>query len=224
MATRWLSTERAVLAPQAEVLPPGGKVEAGRGQASVSYLDSGVRRVFSLGRLKLDPTRLGWTVFVEDATYGNGHPLGPCAVWVRPPEKSQEDRVRESLRGERGGEDWENGYRRPTPGQALPARLVLDLARWVRPALAFVADRRDLGRLRLDRDVGSGGGALGRRGRQEERRGSVRSHLRQPRHRLAVAAGPTPVDALMVLDLQGRAGAAAPEGHGRFPGRARHPT
>jgi hypothetical protein len=148
MATRWLPMRRAVLALQAEVLPPGGRVEADRGEASVRYLDSGIRRVFSLGRLKHDLTRLGWTVFIEDATYGNGYPLGPCAVWVRLPEKSQEDKVRERLRGERG-EDWENGYRRPTPSQAPPARLVFDLARWLRPALAFVADRQDLGRLLL---------------------------------------------------------------------------
>lgn len=148
MAARWLPMNDAVLALQAEVLPPGGTVRAGRGEVSVCYLDGGVRRVFSLGRLKHDPTRLGWTVFIEDATYGNHHPLGPSAVWVRPPEKSAEDRVREHLRGE-DPEDWENGYRRPAPSQSLPARLVFDLARWVRPALVFVADRRDLGRLLL---------------------------------------------------------------------------
>jgi hypothetical protein len=140
--------ERVVLALQAGVLPSEGTVQAGRGQTSVCYLDSGVRRVFSLGRLKHDPTRLGWTVFIEDATYGNHHPLGPSAVWVRPPEKSDEDRVRERLRGE-DPEDWENGYCRPTPGQGLPARLVFDLARWVRAGLGFVTDRRDLGRLLL---------------------------------------------------------------------------
>jgi hypothetical protein len=42
--------KRVILALQAEVLPPGGKVEAGHGEATVSYLDSGIRRLFMLGR------------------------------------------------------------------------------------------------------------------------------------------------------------------------------
>jgi hypothetical protein len=149
MANRWRPMGDVAQALQAELLPPDGELEAGRGVATIRYLDWGLRRVFWLGADRYDRERVVWEVFVEDATYGNGSPLGPCAVWVRPPEKPVEAKAREAVSGERG-EDWENGYRRPTPGQGLSARLVFDLARWARPALAFVADRRDLGYLLLN--------------------------------------------------------------------------
>ena len=138
----------AVRALQTEILPPGGRLEVGRGEATVYYVDSGLRRVFRLGPGR-DPMRVHWGVFVEDGTYGNGQPLRPCAFEIRPPEKSVEDKAREAVRREYG-EDWENGYTRPTPSGDLSARLIFDLARWVRPALAFVADRRHLGYLLLN--------------------------------------------------------------------------
>jgi hypothetical protein len=151
MVTRWLPMGQLARILQTEMLPPGGRLEAGRGVATVYYVDSGLRRVFCLARGR-DPTRINWSVFVEDETYGNGWPLGPCAVEIRPPEKSAEDSAREAVRREYG-EDWENGYTRPTPSADLSARLIFDLARWVRPALAFVADRRDLGYLLLKEGV-----------------------------------------------------------------------
>jgi hypothetical protein len=149
--TRWLPMGQLARLLQTGMLPPGGRLEAGRGVATVYDVDSGLRRVFCLARGR-DPTRIKWSVFVDDETYGNGHPLGPCAVEIRPPEKSAENKAREAVRGQYG-EDWENGYTRPTPSEGLSARLIFDLARWVRPALAFVADRRDLGYLLLNEGV-----------------------------------------------------------------------
>ena len=148
---RWLPMGHAVQALQAEMLPLGGQMEVGRGQAMVRCADGGLRRVFCLGRAH-HPTRITWCVFVEDGTYGNGNPLRPCALEIHPPEKSTEESAREAVRREYR-EDWENGYMRPTPDGKLSAQLIFDLARWVRPALAFVADRRDLGYLLLNMGV-----------------------------------------------------------------------
>jgi hypothetical protein len=127
-------------------LPPGGVVSQERMRCSVSYLEDGLRREFSITGHKHDAARVTWNVFVGDEKYMQVKPwVYSVPVWLPDPT----DESGNSVVTDQKVEGWWVGYRRPVAGEVLSPHLVEEVTHWAPAALAFVRDRADLGRLLL---------------------------------------------------------------------------
>lgn len=104
-----------------------------------------LRRTLTIAKDKHDKTRFGWSVSNDWQPLSQRlDRFGGLGVEIWRPDHPRGTGAQAAH--ERYRYPW------PRPGAALDERLVADLRRYVRPALDFVTDRADLGRLLLASD------------------------------------------------------------------------
>ncbi|MFL6057143.1 MAG: hypothetical protein ACJ72W_30235 [Actinoallomurus sp.] len=103
------------------------------------YRDGGIRHTLHVGKDKHNKQLFGWSVESADEKY---HELIRVPIW-RPRREAH------PLSGDPRGRDR---YFWPRTGEDLDPDAVHEIARYGRPAVSFVRDRADLGRLLLSAD------------------------------------------------------------------------